>query len=80
MKSMPRPADGDVHAFAVDIAADRDARNAVERFREVCVRELADVLRENRVREIDGVALVIRRLFEASAIARHNDGLDRGVV
>src|SRR5690606_15221384 len=50
-------ADGDVGAFAVDVAVELDARDAGQRLCDVGVRELADVLGEDRIGEAGRVTL-----------------------
>jgi hypothetical protein len=55
--------DRDVRPFARDFAADGDAGDAVYRFRDVRVGELADVLGEDRIREADRIAFGVRLAF-----------------
>ena len=66
-------ANRDVQAFAIDLTADRDARNAVERLGDVGVGKLAEVLGEDRVLEPGGRLLGVGRLLEAQAIAGDDD-------
>jgi hypothetical protein len=72
-------ADRDLHAFAVDVAVDLDARNAVQGLGQVGGRQLADVLGEDAVAERHGVALGEGRLLQAAADAGDDDFLDRRV-
>ena len=67
------PADGNLQAFAGDLARDRDTRNAVERFGDVGVGELADVLGEDRIDEADRPLLRVGRAPEARPITGDDD-------
>ncbi len=75
---LAQAADGDLHAFAVDVAVDLDARDAAERFGDVGIRELADVLGEDRIGEAGGIALGIGGELDAVAVAGHRDGIQLG--
>ena len=72
-------ADLDVDALARDLARHLHARDAVERFGDVRVWELAEVLGEDRILEAGGFPLVARRGFQAAAVAGHLHGLDRAL-
>src|SRR5690606_32724275 len=64
-EAVGQAADGDVQAFAVDVAVELDARHARQRLGDVGVRELADVLGEDRVGEAGGVTLGFGRVLQA---------------
>src|SRR5690606_7168251 len=67
---------GDLGAFAV-AALDRDAGDALQRFGQVGIGELADVLGADRVDDTGGVALDPHRVLEAVAQARDHDRVER---
>ena len=69
-------ADRDIQAFAVDFAADGDARDAIQRFGDVGVREFADIFREDRVGKAGRVALGVSGQLKAFSIAGDRHGLD----
>ncbi len=68
-------ADRDVRALTVDVAGDRDARNAVEGFGDVGVGEFADIFRVDLVDEPDRLALRIGGLGQALAVPGDDDFL-----
>ena len=68
----PQAAHGDRAAFA-GIAIDRYAGDALQRFGQVQVRELADVLGHDRIDLVNAVALLVQRLGQALA-----EGTDHG--
>ncbi len=77
-------ADRDVGSLAVDVARDRDTRNAVEGFRDVGIGKLADVFRIDLVDDADRIALGVGRFLQALAIPGNDNlrqiasGLGRG--
>src|SRR6185436_13204813 len=69
-------ADGDRGAFTGEVALDLHAWNALQRFGEVEVRELADVLGVDRIGERDVFALRRDRVLQRGAEAGDHDFLD----
>ena len=61
-------------------AVDGDAGDALQRLGEVLVRELADVLGDERVHDVVRVAFHVEGLAQAAADAGDDDFLDDGVV
>src|SRR5690606_24048287 len=72
VESRTEAADRDLRTFAI-AALDADARNTLERFRQVGVGELADIFRRDRVDDARRIALDIHRALEAGANAGHDD-------
>ena len=72
-------ADRDLSALAAH-AVDGDAGDALQRLGEVLVRELADVLGDERVHDVVGVALHVEGLAQTAADAGDDDFLDDLVV
>ena len=62
--------DRDLAAFTGH-AIDRDARNALDRFRQVQVRECGDVFGDNRVNHTIGIALHVQGCSQRLAVAGH---------
>jgi hypothetical protein len=65
-------ADRDSGSFAV-ASLDGDPADPTQRFGEVGVRELADVLRDDAIHQALRTALKVKGRFEASAHTGHND-------
>src|SRR5690606_10416958 len=72
-------ADGDALALAA-FAVDRHAGDALHRFGQVLVGELADVLGVDRVDLLGRVALLVQRLLQALAIAGDGDRVELGRI
>ena len=70
-------ANRDVQTFARHLTRDGDAGDAVEGFREVRIRKLADVLGENRIDEADRIALGRGGILETLAETCHDDFFQR---
>ena len=71
---------GDLRAFAVE-TVNRHARNPLQRFGEVGVREFADILGRDGVEQAAGVALAIHGIDQAAAYAGNQNFLHQhGVV
>lgn len=71
-------ADGDIEAFAIDVARQLHAGNAVERLGDIHVRKLADVFGEHRVGKADRIALGVGGELDAAPVAGHGDGIQLG--
>ena len=64
--------DGDFAAFA-GFTVEGDARDALQRFRNVHVREFADVLSQDGVGRVERIALDVQCLLKAGPVTGHDD-------
>ncbi len=72
VKRRAKPAHGNLRAFAID-AADRHTGNALQRFGQVGIGKLADILGRDGINHAALVALDVHRILEAGAHAGHHD-------
>lgn len=69
-------ADGDVEAFAVDVARQVHARNTVERLGNVHVRKLADIFGKHRVGKAHRIVLGIGGKLDAASVAGDSNSVE----